>query len=146
MAAYYLVSPYEATLIVEPLGLPLPFTSAASVVAGDPIDIAAQCWNRFRSSAAVFAAGDVPSATLLQGSMTPIGAPSASWYTAPDPTTNAPTQTGYEQGQLLASLSASDTALLSPGLATLLIHVVPAAAPTQPELVARVRLVVERAD
>ena len=144
-AFYRMVAWDLATLILGPGNVPLQYRTPAYVAIGNAVDIPIQCWEQARASPALFNVGDVPSATLLQNSTAPLGYPSAFWYPAPTPGTNTPTQNGYAQGQILASLSAADTSLLTPGLATLLLYVNPAISPAQSELVARIRLIVSTA-
>src|SRR5215831_11744198 len=72
-----------------------------------------QCWNQGAMTTPVFQAADVMTATVSPGEGQPaLFAPDVAWWTAPDPVTGNPTQTGFDQAQVLVTVHAADGATL----------------------------------
>jgi hypothetical protein len=125
-----LFDPYEALIVLPPFVTPYP------VPVGSARDLPIQCRLPGGLPGAM-SGGDV-----LQMAVVPIGqsvilfTPTAGWYTAGD------TQTGYDQGQIVASWEASDAALMQASIRYALeVYWAPGAAPSRLQLVAWVPLV-----
>lgn len=85
------------------------------VTRGADRDWVLQCWNEGSISNPVFLADDAISALVTAGIGQPaLFEPVVSWWTSPDPITNQPTQTGYDQAQVVLSVLGVDSATLSP--------------------------------
>lgn len=89
-------------------------TTQLQATAGEDRDFPLQCWREGAVSAPVFGIDDDITAYISTGAGGPVlFEPIISWWDAPDEATGLPTQTGYQQGQVLMSVAADDTAQLS---------------------------------
>ena len=79
-----------------------------TIVIGSHEDYPLQCWNRGAQSAPVFLADDVMTAYVYRGQdQSTVFSPTVAWYTKNS------TQTGYDQGQVLVTITSAQAALLS---------------------------------
>jgi hypothetical protein len=80
------------------------------IVKGSRADYPLQTWNRGSMSAPAYAPSDTFTATISRGQdQVSLFAPTITWYTANS------TQTGYDQGDVVLSISASQSATLEAG-------------------------------
>lgn len=102
------VDPGAASIVMVPGTTPCTSPAQIAIVQGAAEDLCLQC--RYRGGAtAAFAAGDSISAAIYQWRVaTPVCTPEVAWYTASN------SQTGYDQGQILVSLTNDQAALLQP--------------------------------
>jgi len=111
-----------------------------TLVAGQPTAVPIQCNLRgFGTTPAVFNSTDILSCSVIPAGQTfAVCNPGIAWYTANT------TQVGYLQGQVEASFSPANMALLTPTVRyTLDVWRAIASAPTVLELIARCPLVIE---
>jgi hypothetical protein len=85
------------------------------MIAAEDKDFPLQCWNEGSQSAPIYQVNDLMSAQVSPGEGTPpLFAASVAWWTAPDPGTGIATQDGFDQGQVLVTVAAADSATLIP--------------------------------
>jgi hypothetical protein len=105
---YNFTDPDAATIVLAPGTTPSSSRAPIAIVRGAAVDLALQCWNR-GGQASAFSAGDILVAAIYQRQVaSPVCQPSVAWYTA------GGTQTGYDQGQIVVSAAAAQTASLQP--------------------------------
>jgi hypothetical protein len=116
--------------------------SLPAVVAGDAADIPIQAWLYGGVQPAAYSAGDTLVGYVYQTprSPAPLFTATVTWYTAPG-STGSPTQTGYDEGQVLFSISNAQGALLVPSLVyTVVVVWAAAATPSKTETIVRIAL------
>jgi hypothetical protein len=115
-----------------------------NIVAGSCFDIPVQSVVFGALADAIFTEADTLTGYVYQGrSAAPLFQPAIAWYTAPGPS-GTPTQTGYQQGQVLVSGTNAQGALLGPtGSYTLVVDWSPAANPSKTAPIVRMKLPVE---
>lgn len=105
------------------------------IVQGDPADLPWQCKTRDVKSS-VYAAGDTLTAQVYaSGATTPLFSPTVGWFTA------GTTQTGYDQGQVITTVSNAQSAqMLAPNSYTLLVSRQLASNPAETEYIVHAKL------
>ncbi len=105
-----------------------------TIVAGDAKDWEIQTWNEGALAPASYQPGDTLTGAYLyrNRSTTPVFQPTVQWFT------NGNTQTGYQQGQLLVSVTNAQAALLQPTVGyTLVVKLSPATDPSRSYAIVR---------
>jgi hypothetical protein len=113
--------------------------NSLTIVVGAAADFPVQTWNRGNASKPVYTSADALTAYCYQGrSLTALFSPAVAWYTANS------TQTGYDQGQVLLSITSMQAALLTPGGAySVVVWWSPASQPAKLAAIVRNQLIVE---
>jgi hypothetical protein len=111
-----------------------------TLVVGDTKDLVLQCKAQGGGSNAAYSATDTLSATVAPyGSTVVLFEPTPSWFT------NQNTQTGYDQGQVTATCTNAQMAMLVPSnVYTLTVSRQLGSAPSRTEKIARARLVIKQ--
>jgi len=89
-------------------------TTRLEMVAGEDKSFPLQCWLEGAMIPPAFVASDAMTSVVSPGEgEAALFAPAVAWWTDPDPVAGAAAQTGYDQGQVLVSVSAADSLLVT---------------------------------